>query len=272
MRPGVVHLRLPGLAVRSLSVLLALTTALLLSACSVDLYTGLSEQEANEMLAALGAEGNDARKQRADATGWTVQVDESRLGAAVAVLRNNGLPQERYTTLGDVFQRQGLVSTPAEERMRYIHAISQELSQTLRKLDGVVSARVHVVIPANDPLSDKLKPSSAAVFIKHRPDTDLRLLVPAVKDMVAHGIEGLANEQVSLTLVEARRLALPEQPSAQTPRKAAIAPWIGWLPERTAFVLAALLALAAVALMALPTLLRRRGRNWRWFVQQVLRR
>jgi type III secretion protein J len=266
------HPRLPGLAVRSLGALLALTTALLLSGCSVDLYTSLSEQEANEMLAALGAEGIDARKQRADATGWTVQVDESRLGAAVAVLRNNGLPQERYTTLGDVFQRQGLVSTPAEERMRYIHAVSQELAQTLRKLDGVVSARVHVVIPANDPLSDKLKPSSAAVFIKHRPDTDLRLLVPAVKDMVAHGIEGLAHEQVSLTLVEARRLTLPEQPAAAGPRAMPVGPWTEWLPERTAIVLAALLAMAALALMALPTLLRRRGRSWRWFVQQVLRR
>jgi type III secretion protein J len=264
--------RWPALAKRQWSALLAVAVALMLTACSVDLYTGLSEQEANEMLASLGAEGIDARKQRPDSAGWTVQVDESRLAAAVAVLRNNGLPQERYTTLGDVFQRQGLVSTPAEERMRYIHAVSQELSQTLRKLDGVVSARVHVVIPANDPLSDKLKPSSAAVFIKHRPDTDLRLLVPAVKDMVAHGIEGLAHEQVSLTLVEARRLALPEQPSAGAERASAFAPWVGWLPERTAFVLAALLALAAIALMALPTLLRRRGRNWRWFVQQVLRR
>ena len=260
------------LGIRPLRTLLLLAAALVLGACSVDLYTGLSEQEANEMLAALGAEGIEARKQRADAAGWTVQVDESRLGAAVAVLRNNGLPQERYTTLGDVFQRQGLVSTPAEERMRYIHAVSQELSQTLRKLDGVVAARVHVVIPANDPLSDKLKPSSAAVFIKHRPDTDLRLLVPAVKDMVAHGIEGLAHEQVSLTLVEARRLALPEQTAAQGQHAAAWAPWAGWLPERTAFVLAALLAMAAMALMALPTLLRRRGRHWRWFIQQVLRR
>jgi type III secretion protein J len=265
-------LRSSRFRVRQLRALLVLAAALLLGACSVDLYTGLSEQEANEMLAALGAEGIDARKQRADAAGWTVQVDESRLGAAVAVLRNNGLPQERYTTLGDVFQRQGLVSTPAEERMRYIHAVSQELSQTLRKLDGVVAARVHVVIPANDPLSDKLKPSSAAVFIKHRPDTDLRLLVPAVKDMVAHGIEGLAHEQVSLTLVEARRLALPEQPAAEAARAAALAPWSALLPERTAFVLAALLAMAAVALLALPALLRRRGRHWRWFVQQVLRR
>jgi hypothetical protein len=56
----------------------------------------------------------------------------------------------------------------------------------------------------------------------------------------------VAREQVSLTLVEARRLALPEQPAAQGQHAAALAPWAAWLPERTAFVLAALLAVAAV--------------------------
>jgi type III secretion protein J len=251
--------------------LCALATALLLASCTVELHSGLSEQEANDMLAALNAEGIDARKQRGEGTQWIVHVDESRLGAAVAVLRNNGLPEERYTTLGEMFQRQGLVSTPAEERMRYIHAVSQELSQTLRKLDGVVVARVHVVIPANDPLSDQLKPSSASVFIKHHPDTDLRLLVPAVKDMVAHGIEGLAHQQVSLTLVEGRRLAVPEAAAAGV-RNAALAGLADWLPGRTGAVLSGLLAAAAVALAALPALLRRRGRDWNWFLQQVLRR
>lgn len=260
-------LRSPGLAGRSLRALLALAAALLLSACSVDLYTGLSEQEANEMLAALGAEGIDARKQRADAAGWTVQVDESRLGAAVAVLRNNGLPQERYTTLGDVFQRQGLVSTPAEERMRYIHAVSQELSQTLRNIDGVVAARVHVVVPANDPLADKLRPSSAAVFIKHRPDTDLRLLGPAVKDMVAHSIEGLTHEQVSLSLFETRRVAVAD------PAPSAAAGPEPLLSQRVVIVLTVLLVLAALSVAALPMLLKREGLEWRtWVRRQWLRR
>ena len=151
--------------------------------------------------------------------------------------------------------------------MRYIYAMSQELSQTLRNVDGVVSARVHVVIPANDPLSEKIRPSSAAVFIKHRPDVDLRLLAPAVKDMVAHSIEGLTHDQVSLSLFEARRTT-----SAAAAGHAAGAPMVlGILSTQTAMVLLGLLLLAAVCLMVLPTLLRRQGQDWRtWMRRQVL--
>jgi len=247
--------------------LAALVLLLALAGCKVALYSNLKEQEANEIVAALSAEGIGAAKTKLEGSNWQVEVEEDRLSQALDVLRVQGLPAERYASMGEVFQKQGLVSTPSEERMRYIYAISQELSQTLRNVDGVVSARVHVVIPANDPLSEKIRPSSAAVFIKHRPDVDLRLLAPAVKDMVAHSIEGLTHDQVSLSLFEARRTT-----SAAAAGHAAGAPMVlGILSTQTAMVLLGLLLLAAVCLMVLPTLLRRQGQDWRtWMRRQVL--
>jgi len=140
----------------------------------------------------------------------------------------------------------------------------------LRTIDGVVSARVHVVIPSNDPLSDKIRPSSAAVFIKHRPDVDLRLLAPAVKDLVAHSIEGLNADQVSLSLFEAQRPAVNVAAADEGGDKRLI---LGLLSTQTAVVLLALLLAAAASLMVLPTLLRRRGLDWRsWVQREVLRR
>lgn len=260
----------PLIAWMRLRVVVAFGSVLLLAGCKVGLYSGLNEQEANEIVAALSAEGMNASKERVEGNNWQVQVDESHLGAALDVLRAQGLPHDRYASMGEVFQKQGLVSTPAEERMRYIYAISQELSQTLRSVDGVVAARVHVVIPANDPLSDRIRPSSAAVFIKHRPDVDLRLLAPAVKDMVAHSIEGLTHDQVSLSLFETRRPA-----AANTAGEAAAGQGqiLGLLSPSTAAVLLGLLLVAAVCLMVLPTLLRRQGLDWRtWARRQVLRR
>jgi type III secretion protein J len=247
--------------------LAALVLLLALAGCKVALYSNLKEQEANEIVAALSAEGIGAAKTKLEGSNWQVEVEEDRLSQALDVLRVQGLPAERYVSMGEVFQKQGLVSTPSEERMRYIYAMSQELSQTLRNVDGVVSARVHVVIPANDPLSEKIRPSSAAVFIKHRPDVDLRLLAPAVKDMVAHSIEGLTHDQVSLSLFEARRTT-----SAAAAGHAAGAPMVlGILSTQTAMVLLGLLLLAAVCLMVLPTLLRRQGQDWRtWMRRQVL--
>lgn len=246
-----------------------LAAAVLVSGCKVTLYASLNESEANQIVAALAAESIAALKERQENT-WQVQVDEARLGAALDVLRAQGLPNDRYVNLGDVFQKQGLVSTPVEERMRYIHAVSQELSQTLRSVDGVVAARVHVVIPANDPLSDHVKPSSAAVFLKHRPEVDLRLLTPAVKDLVAHSIEGLTHDQVALSLFEARMPMAALESADAAPAPPAVA---GVLPVRAAVVLLVLLLAGAVCVVVLPGLLKRRGMDWRTFLQrQVLRR
>jgi type III secretion protein J len=246
---------------------LLLCATLLLAGCKVALYSSLNEQEANEIVAALNNESISAAKERQEGNTWQVQVDEGRLGAALEVLRAQGLPHDRYASMGDVFQKQGLVSTPVEERMRYIYAVSQELSQTLRGVDGVVAARVHVVIPANDPLSDRVRPSSAAVFIKHRPEVDLRLLTPAVKDMVAHSIEGLTHDQVSLSLFEARAPSGSAAAAAAElrPKPLQVA---GVLSIQTAGILLLVLLGGALCVMVLPGLLRKRGVSWQSFTQR----
>ena len=247
----------------------AIALVLALAGCKVELYSGLNETEANEVVAALADGRIAARKEHMDGADWQVQVDEDRVGAALELLRAQGLPAQHYASMGDMFQKQGLVSTPAEERMRYVFAVSQELSRTLRSIDGVVEARVHVVIPQDDPLSDKVRPSSAAVFIKHRPDVDLRLLAPAVKDLVAHSIEGLTPDRVALTLFPAPRAgALVASPDpVDAPRE------VLGMSQRAVITLLVLLVTAAVALMALPTLLARRGLDWRtWLQREVLRR
>lgn len=195
-------------------ILCGLLLAALLAACSkVPLYNKLSERDANEVLAALMNSGIDARKSASSDKTWLLEVDQRDLAPALDLLRAHGLPREPHANLGELFRKEGLVSTPAEERMRYIYALSQELSQTLTQIDGVQVARVHVVIPANDPLSETIKPSSAAVFVKHRADADLRALAPSIKNLVAGSIEGLAHENIALSLFPAELRASAAPPA-----------------------------------------------------------
>jgi type III secretion protein J len=49
--------------------------------------------------------------------------------------------------MGKVFKREGFVSSPLEERARLVHAMSQEIANTINNIDGVVTARVHLVVP-----------------------------------------------------------------------------------------------------------------------------
>ena len=46
----------------------------------------------------------------------------------------------------------GVDLEPEEDRVRYVYGLSQELSDTLEKMDGVLLARVHIVLPAKDPM------------------------------------------------------------------------------------------------------------------------
>lgn len=178
--------------------------ALLLAGCKVELYSGLSEQEANEMLALLLEGGIDSGKQPGKERTASLLVEERSVARAVDLLRANGYPKDRYDSLGNVFKKEGLISSPLEERIRYIYALSQEVSETLSKIDGVIVARVHIVLPENQPFDEHVKPSAAAVFIKHRPEVSLERTIPQVKMIVNHAIEGLTYDKISVALFPAR--------------------------------------------------------------------
>jgi len=175
-----------------LPVALLLTVALLLGGCSdrVELHRQLSEQEANEVIAELADKHIRAQKIPAK-DGVIVAVNATDIGRAVRTLEAVGLPRVARTTLGDTFRKEGVISTPLEERARYIYALSQELESTLSNIDGVIVARVHVVLPERIAPGEPVQPASASVFIKHDPRLDPDNIRARVRRMVASSIPGM---------------------------------------------------------------------------------
>jgi type III secretion protein J len=180
---------------------LVLLAALLLSACEAELYNNLDQRQANEILATLQQRGIPAQRVAVKGGQYTVVVDKGRFADSIAILKEAGLPKEEFQTMGQIFKKDGLVSSPLQERAQMIFALSQELSRTVSEIDGVLSARVHLVLPENDPLRQQLVPSSASVFIRHRSNTPVGNLVPQVKMLVANGVAGLSYDKVSVVLV-----------------------------------------------------------------------
>ena len=174
-----------------------------LGGCKAAIYTKMTEPDANDTLYTLLQGGIDAEKRPDADGGFSVWTDKGDMAAAIGLLKANAQPEQKHPSLGELFGRNQLISTPAEERIRFVYGTEQALAQTLSKIDGVLVARVHVVLPINDPLATDIKPSSASVFIKHRAGQDLASIVPAIKDLVVRGVEGLNVDRVAVTLFPA---------------------------------------------------------------------
>lgn len=182
-----------------------LLTTLFLSACQMELYNGLSESDVNEMLAIMLSHNIAAKKIKEKKTDlYTLTVDDSKIPESVRLLKEYGYPKEKVSSIKDLFKKEGLVSSPMEERVRFIYALSQSVQETLSQIDGVLVARVHIVMPENNPYADKLSPSSASVFIKYHPDSNLSDIKSEIKLIVEKSIEGLSYDKVSVVMLPAQ--------------------------------------------------------------------
>ena len=185
---------------------------LLLAGCKVELYSGLPERDANAMLAVLLRHHIDSDKQPGKEGAATLRVDEKRVAEAVDLLQDYGYPRDKFDSIGALFPKEGLISSPLEERVRYIYALSQDVSQTLSQIEGVITARVHLVMPEGKPFDKTVVPASASVFIKYREGTELAAFVPQIKMIVNNGIQGLTYDKISVALFPAPADALAAAP------------------------------------------------------------
>ncbi len=222
-----------------LSLSMCLPLCALLAACGDQtLYAKLDERQANDMVSVLRLAGVPAQKASRE-DGFEVLTGEADFARAVQILKAQGLPREDYDSLGKVFKREGFVSTPVEEHARLMHALSQELSHTLTSIDGVLQARVTLVVPERHPLSDKVQPSSASVMIKHRPGLNIDALLPKVRALVVNSVEGLPYESVSVVAFPADPPpVLTPAPDRQPTAALALAFTLGTASLGTAGVLA----------------------------------
>jgi len=192
---------------------LLLLSVVLLSGCEgQELYGNLSEHEANQIIAILSSDNLKAEKQVDKEGKYSVTTATSNFPQAMQLLYEHDLPRQNYISMGDVFGDTSLVPSPTEERARLIYALSQEMANTLSNIDGVTVARVHLTLPAKNPLSSDTHTSSAAVFIKHRQGVDLEDSKLDIKALVVNGVENMRLEDVTVVFS-------PEKPRVYSVKK-----------------------------------------------------
>ena len=184
--------------------IVAALAAMIATGCDKEtrLNSNLEETQANLIVAALLDAGISAHKTAGDEGTWNVEVAQSRFADAANLLEKKGLPRRAYNGVGEVFKKSGMVSSPSEERIRFMDALAQDLARTISGIDGVLDARVHIVLPENDPFARNALPSSAAVALRARYDADLTDYIPSIKGLVKNAIEGLAFEKITVTVFQ----------------------------------------------------------------------
>ena len=155
---------------RGLSLAAILCLSMVLAGCQTRLYGELSEKEANEILAALLEASIQAEKQAGEEGTFTIFVEESDFARAVRIMEDRALPERRYNDMGSVFGKEAMFSTPLEENARYLYAMQESLAQTVAQIDGVIAARIHLVLPEQDQLGRNVREPSGAVFVKYVED------------------------------------------------------------------------------------------------------
>lgn len=168
-----------------------------LSGCSEDLYSGLSQREANQMLAVLELNGIAAsRSLETEGAGYRISVDTGSMANAIMLLERNGFPRSNYASLGEVFKADGLVTTPFEERARYLYAMNEELARSIAGISGIYDARVHMVLPDSDPLNAESGKARASVFVYHKVGFDVASVTRKIQLAVANSTDNLSTRDV----------------------------------------------------------------------------
>ena len=108
-----------------------------------------------------------------------------------------------------VLDNQGITTSQFDQRVGYQRAMEGELAKTISAIDGVNSAKVHLVIPEDDLFVSDEVAASASVLLIATGSPISSSQVQAITNLVASSVEGLSPERVSITDQRGRVLAAP---------------------------------------------------------------
>ena len=99
----------------------------------------------------------------------------------------------------ELFDNQGIGVSPVVQQLNLTRALQDELSKTIRMIDGIISARVHIVRPEETLFSGSDQTATASVSIQMKPGWTIgQGSVVAITNIVANATDGLQPENVTV--------------------------------------------------------------------------
>lgn len=179
------------------------------------LYSGLDPQDVSRMGAALQDAGISFD---VNVGGDAVLVEFGQAAKARMLLAQKGLP--RSDTAGyELFDKLGSLGlTTFMQQVTKVRALEGELAKTIRLIDGVKAARVHLALRNEGSFRAGNDQPTASVIIRSEADAGPRA-ASAIRHLVAAAIPGLSPDQVTVMSADGRLLASNDDSVGAAPEK-----------------------------------------------------
>lgn len=181
---------------------LGIVLALLLGISAVSsrdfapLYTNLSMSAATSIETTLTGAGFEARMSEDNSS---VLVPRADLARARMVLAESGLPIEGDPGWELFDDSSGLAMNSFMQKVNRLRAMEGELARSIQTMDGVQSARVHLVLPEREAFSREKPEPRASVIVRPLPGrTIARKQAESIRNLVASSVAELELGRVTV--------------------------------------------------------------------------
>ncbi|WP_395646335.1 flagellar basal-body MS-ring/collar protein FliF [Terricaulis sp.] len=168
------------------------------------LFSGVDMREAGQITQRL-EQADIPYELRGD--GSSIFVARSRVMEARMMLAADGLPSRGSVGYEIFDQPDALGQTQFQQNINRLRALEGELARTIASLDGISSARVHLVLPERQLFSRETEQPSASIVLQLRRDALTPGQVRAIRNLVASATPGLTTNRVTILDETGRLLA-----------------------------------------------------------------
>src|ERR1700684_2893201 len=167
------------------------------------LFTDLSLEDSNAVIKDLERQAIPFEIRN---DGAIIMVPKDKVTRLRMKLADSGLPKGGGVGY-DIFDKSDVLGTTSfVQNINHLRALEGELARSIRALDRVQAARVHLVLPERPLFSRETPEASASIVLKVRGRLEPQQ-VNAIRHLTASAVNGLKPERVSIVDETGRLLA-----------------------------------------------------------------
>jgi len=158
------------------------------------LFTELTLDDSSRIVRELETQGTQYELKN---DGATILIPKDKVARTRMRLAETGLP--RGGSVGyEIFDRTDTLGTTSfVQNVNHVRALEGELARTIRSIDRIAAARVHLVIPERQLFARDRQEPSASIVLQVRGSLEMSQ-VRAVRHLVATAVRGLKAERISI--------------------------------------------------------------------------